>query len=205
MPGSGSSAPRVAATFDMEHPSREHHDPAAPGLILDALRDVGVRATFFVQGRWARAYPDLARRVVDEGHLLGNHSHHHARMNQLTDDGLRSDIASAHEALLDVTGADARPWFRCPFGDGRDDPRVMAALTELGYRNVHWDVDSIDYAASTPAEGFAERITAEVTERGDGAVVLWHTWPGITGALIGATLSSFLAAGATLVGVDEIT
>jgi peptidoglycan-N-acetylglucosamine deacetylase len=197
-------APRVAATFDMEHPSREHHRAEAPGLILDALRDVGVRATFFVQGRWARAYPDLARRVVADGHLLGNHSHHHARMSQLTDEGLRSDIRSAHEALLEVTGTDARPWFRCPFGDGHDDPRVLQALAELGYRNVHWNVDSVDYAPATPRAGLVERITAEVLGRGDGAVILWHTWPGVTADVVAETLRSLSAARVELVGIDEL-
>ena len=198
------TALRVAATFDMEHPSREHQLPEAPDLILDTLRDLGVRATFFVQGRWARAYPDLARRVVTDGHLLGNHSHHHARMSQLTDEGLRSDVLAAHEALVEVTGQDPRPWFRCPFGDGHDDPRVLAALTDVGYRNVHWNVDSVDYAPATPLAGLAERITAQAQAIGDGAVVLWHTWPGTTAATLGDTLGGLLAAGFALVGVDEL-
>ncbi len=200
-PGSGI---RVAATFDMEHPSREHQLAEAPGLILDTLHDHGIRATFFVQGRWAQAYPDLARRVVADGHLLGNHSHQHARMSHLTEQGLRADVRAAHEALLAVTGVDPRPWFRCPFGDGHDDPRIQLALAELGYSNVHWDVDSVDYSPATAREGFAERIAADVAARGDGAVVLWHTWPSITADLLGAALDALLSSGARLVGVDAL-
>lgn len=199
------SALRVAATFDMEHPSREHQSAKAPGRILDVLRDLDVRATFFVQGRWARAYPGPARRVVLDGHVLGNHSHHHGRLTHLTDHGLRADIEMAHAALVEVTDADPRPWFRCPFGDGHDDPRVLAALDQLGYRNIHWTVDSVDYSPSTPHEGFAERITTDVARHGDGAVVLWHTWPGITADLLADTVGRLRAAGFELVGIDALS
>jgi peptidoglycan-N-acetylglucosamine deacetylase len=195
--------PRVALTFDMEHPSRPHQDPAAPSRILDTLATRGVRATFFVQGRYARAFPDLARRVVSDGHLLGNHSHHHGRMSQLTDGGIRADVAAAHEALLEVTGQDARPWFRCPFGDGHDDERVLAGLADVGYRDVYWDVDSLDYLPSTDPATFAETVARLAGRAGDGAVVLCHTWPMVTGDQLGALLDSLAEAGAVPVGFDE--
>ena len=103
---------RVALTFDAEHPDR----PSTPGVqerLLEAIDRYGVRASFFVQGRWAEAYPKTAARIPAGGHLVGSHSHYHARMPLLNARGLRSDIGDAQRYVTDATGVDPRPWFRC--------------------------------------------------------------------------------------------
>jgi peptidoglycan-N-acetylglucosamine deacetylase len=194
---------RVAATFDLEHPSRSHHDQAAPERLLDVLAASGVRATFFIQGRWARAYPGITQRVASEGHLIGNHSHQHARMNHLTDEGLRADVRAAQDALVEVAGVDPRPWFRCPFGAGHDDPRVLRALAELGYENNHWTVDSLDYVEA-PGPLDAAQITAATLAQPGAAVVLWHTWPRFTPEIVASVVPQLRAGGAELVGLDEL-
>ena len=196
--------PRVALTFDAEHPDRPRCPPDAADRILDALAGAGVRATFFVQGRWAEAYPDRARRIADEGHLIGNHSHYHARMTLLHDDGIASDAGDAAGTIATMCGIDPRPWFRCPFGDGHDDPRVLARLEGLGYRNVHWDVELDDWEPWTTGDGLADAAVAGALARGDGAVVLFHTWPASTAEAIPAILERLAAADARFVAVDEL-
>jgi len=92
---------RVALTFDAEHPDR----PSAAGVqerLLEQLSRDGVRATFFIQGRWAEAYPETARLIAEGGHLIGNHSHYHARMPLLSARGLRSDISAAEAAIIET-------------------------------------------------------------------------------------------------------
>jgi peptidoglycan-N-acetylmuramic acid deacetylase len=164
-----------------------------------------VRATFFVQGRWATAYPHCARRIAAEGHLVGNHSHHHAPMSILTDAGIERDLREAEEAIAEHAGVDPQPWFRCPFGDGHDDPRVLAALERAGYRNHHWDVEPDDWRPErTPID--LERLVVDgALEHGDGAVVLLHSWPPATIAALPAIVDRLRAAGASLVGLDEVT
>ena len=137
--------PRVALTFDAEHPDRPSAAPGGTERILDALGRSQTRATFFVQARWAMANPSLVRRIADEGHVIGNHSTYHARMTLLSDEGLRADVRLAGETIAELAGVDPTPWFRCPFGDGHDDDRVLRALEELGYRNVHWHVQTEDW------------------------------------------------------------
>lgn len=194
---------RVALTFDMEHPSRRAHDPAAPRRILDALAEAGARATFFVQGRWARTEPELARRVVEDGHVLGSHSHFHAPLVSLTDEGIDRDVAAAAEALVEVTGSDGRPWFRCPFGAGHDDLRVQAALRRQGYRDVHWDVSGDDWFADRTADQVTRAVVDGAAGHGDGAVVLLHTWPVATAAALTDMLAE-LGQAWDLVGVDAL-
>ena len=196
--------PRVALTFDAEHPDRPRCPPDAPDRILDALAGVGARATFFLQGRWALAYPDRARRIADEGHVIGNHSHYHARMTLLHDDGIASDVGDAAGQILSTCGIDPRPWFRCPFGDGHDDPRVLTSLEGLGYRNVHWDLELDDWEPRTTGDGLADAAVAGALARGDGAVVLLHTWPASTADAIPAILERLAAADARFVAVDAL-
>src|SRR2546427_10175880 len=104
--------PRIALTFDAEHPSRPHCPPGVTERILSTLAEAGVRATFFLQGRWVTAQPQVARSVAEAGHLVGNHSHYHARFSLLSLEGIGEDLARAEEAIRDSTGAEPRPWVR---------------------------------------------------------------------------------------------
>ncbi len=195
---------RVALTFDAEHPDRPLCPPGNTERILDALGAAGVRATFFVQGRWATSNPATARRIAHEGHLVGHHSKYHARLTLLSDQGLRTDLREGEEEIRTATGADPRPWYRCPFGDGRDDPRVLAALGELGYTNVHWHVDVADWEPWRTAEDIEREAVEKTLAHGDGAVPLLHTWSGPTGEAIIGILEGLAQAGARFVGVDEL-
>ena len=195
---------RVALTFDAEHPDRTRSDPDHAARILDALGAADARATFFVQGRWALAYPWLARRIADEGHLIGNHSHFHARTTLFSDEGIRADVLEGHASVADATGVDPRPWYRCPFGDGRDDPRVVGILGELGYRNVGWRVMVEDWEPWRDGTVLANDTLAGIDEHGDGTIVLLHTWPQGTADAVPAILSGLHHRGATCVGVDEL-
>ncbi len=195
---------RVALTFDAEHPDRPNAPPDAAARILDALGKTGVRATFFVQSRWAMANPDLARRIADDGHLVGNHSTYHARLTLLSDEGLVADVSGAGETIAAVTGSDPRPWFRCPFGDGHADARVRESLGALGYRNVHWHVESQDWEPWRSGEEIARDVVDGAAAHGDGAVVLLHTWPGGTAEAVPRVLAELASAGVSFVTVDEL-
>jgi peptidoglycan-N-acetylglucosamine deacetylase len=194
---------RVALTIDTEHP--DHPAAAAnPVAMLDALSGAGARATFFIQGRWAAANPGLARRIAADGHLVGNHSNSHAPMDMLTDEGIRDSVGKAERAIEAATGSSPRPWFRCPYGQGEDDPRVLEVLDGIGYRNVGWDVDHKDWEPGRAAAELVEGVTDSVVEHGDGAIVLLHVWPDATLAAMPTLISRLRDAGAELVGLDEL-
>jgi len=196
--------PRIALTFDAEHPDRPLCPPGGTERILDVLHDADVRGTFFIQGRWAMAQPAVARRIAEEDQLVGNHSHYHVRMPLLSDDGLREDVRDGEEAIREACGVDPHPWFRCPFGAGHDDPRVLATLDELGYRNVHWDVEAQDWEPWRTAADIAHDAVEGALEHGDGAIVLLHTWPAPTREALPAILEGLAASGARFVTVDEL-
>ena len=200
--GASGSPFRVALTIDTEHPDR----PTATGVttsILDTLAAGGVRATFFLQGRWVEAEPVLAARIAGDGHLIGNHSHYHARLPLLTRKGLARDVRDAEQAIVAATAVDPRPWFRCPFGAGQDDPRVVGALAQLGYTDVAWDVDGLDWDGRS-GRRLEDTVVTDTVDRGDGAVILVHSWPRPTGEALPGIIARLRGHGASFVRIDEL-
>lgn len=193
---------RAALTFDAEHPDR----PAMADRterVLDLLDEHDVQATFFLQGRWAEAYPSLARRVAGR-HLIGSHSHYHARMTLLSDAGITADLHSAESAIRRATREDPRPWFRCPFGVGASDPHLIDALATRGYRHVGWHVEAKEWRVSARAAQVVDDVVNGVMAEGDGAIVLLHPWPNPVADALPSILARLRDTGAELVRVDEL-
>ncbi len=195
--------PRVALTFDAEHPDRPHHGDHAL-WVVDELRRLDVRATFFMQGRWVEAFGDAARRIAAEGHLVGNHSFYHARMPLLSADGFEEDIREAGRAIVEATGVDPRPWLRFPFGAGADAASLVDRLAALGYRHVGWDVEVYEWEPGRSSREVVDAAVGGATARGDGAIVLLHTWPDPVAPALAEIVDRLRAEGMRFVGVDEL-
>lgn len=172
--------------------------------MLDDLERRDVRATFFLQGRWVEAYPDTARRVAGGGHLIGNHSFYHARMPLLSAKGFDTDVTDAERAITDTLRVDPKPWFRLPFGNGFDRPALHRRLSALGYEHVHWHVSPVDWEPTATDRQVEDDIVAGVIARGDGAVVLLHTWPRSALAALGGLVDRLRESGAEFVRLDEL-
>jgi peptidoglycan/xylan/chitin deacetylase (PgdA/CDA1 family) len=194
---------RVALTFDAEHGDR----PARPGndeRLLDALAAAGVRGTFFVQGRWAEAFPSVARRIADDGHLVGSHTFYHARLPLFTASGLADDLRAAEEAIRVVVGVDPRPWVRAPFGAGATDAGLLGRLEALGYRHVGWHVNPEDWDPANGSEAVVRAVVDGAVAAGDGAVALMHSWPDVTSAAVPAIVAGLAERGAMFVSIAEL-
>jgi peptidoglycan/xylan/chitin deacetylase (PgdA/CDA1 family) len=194
---------RVALTFDAEHPDRQHR-PGGTERVLATLAATGTTASFFVQGRWAEAFPGIARSIADGGHLVGNHSHYHVRMPLLSPKGIATDVRAAERAIRRATGQDPRPWFRCPFGAGTDDPGVLGVLDRLGYRETGWDVDGLDWRTAATGRGVARNVIDAALAHGEGAVILLHPWTTATSRALPALIDGIRERGGDFVRLDAL-
>ena len=87
-------------------------------------------------------------------------------MDMLTDAGIAASLSEAEEMIERAGGVNPRPWFRCPYGHGQDDPRVLAAIERAGYRHVGWDVDPDDWEPGRTPADLVERVLDGACSRG---------------------------------------
>lgn len=143
--------PVVALTFD------DGPHPEYTPKLLDILRHHGVRATFYVIGRNVETHPDIARRIVSEGHEIANHSWSHPSLTSLSAARLRQEVESTSAIIEKVTGR--RPTnIRPPYGAINERVRQIL-FNEHGLDVIMWSVDPLDWkrpGASVVAQRLVE-------------------------------------------------
>lgn len=171
--GRAASADRVALTFHGDGP------PALAEALLSAAEHADARVTVLAVGRWLDQYPAMARRVLDGGHELGNHTEHHIDISALSPDAAYAEVAECADRLVTLTGSRGR-WFR-PSQAQHATPAVRAAAARAGYPTVlSYDVDSLDYTDPGPA-AVTRNVLARIT--GGDVVSLHLGHPGTVTAL----------------------
>jgi peptidoglycan/xylan/chitin deacetylase (PgdA/CDA1 family) len=152
---------RIALTFD------DGPDLMTPQL-LERLDDLGVPATFFVNGEHADAHPQLIREYLRRGHQVANHGYDHTRFSRLSRRALLDQIQRTERSIGggQVSGT---PWVRPPHG--AVDPLSLLTLRTAGYLVAMWSVDSMDHSERDPAQLAANCSPAKV---GAGDVILFH-------------------------------
>jgi peptidoglycan-N-acetylmuramic acid deacetylase len=200
----GATPPRhVALTFDTEHPDGPAHRGGGLDRLLVTLEDARVPATFFVQGRWATSEPDLVCQMAEQGHVVGNHSHDHVPFDTLSDDQIKHQLDRAHQALTRILGHEPTKWFRLPFHAGVNDPRVISAVRQAGYREVFKTVAPRDWdPAMTGTELVTNSVRATSTRQVE--IVNLHSWPRATADALPRIIEQYFALGASFVAVDRI-
>ena len=163
LPGSGNA---VSLTFD------DGPNPQATPLILDVLRREGVSATFFVLGRHADRWPDLVRRMADEGHQLGNHGYWHRKLHRRGPGYVRDDLTRGTESIVRASGGMRPRHFRAPHGFR--SPWVTPIAHALGQRTVGWSLGVWDSAR--PGAGEIARRACEGVR--PGFILLLHDGDG---------------------------
>lgn len=153
---------KMALTFD------DGPDELITPAVLDALNRHGVRATFFLIGERAEAHPDVVQRIIDEGHVIANHSWNHPKFTEISLDEVEEQIKRTESALLDITGHAVR-MFRPPYGFQNED--IVRTLGDMNYSDIIWSQDSLDWK-DLDAEEVADNILSDITY---GAIILQHS------------------------------
>ncbi|WP_460106558.1 polysaccharide deacetylase family protein [Streptomyces sp. YKOK-J1] len=165
--------PRVALTFHGQG------DPELATSLLGTAERHGARLTVLAVGTWLDEHPDLARRVLDGGHDLGNHTQRHVAVNAMSPADARREITDCADRLKRLTGS-IGTWFR-PSRSPTASAEVAALARAAGYPHVlSYDVDSLDYTRPG-ADAITRKVAAEVRP---GSVVSLHFgYPGTVTAL----------------------
>jgi peptidoglycan/xylan/chitin deacetylase (PgdA/CDA1 family) len=152
---------QIALTYD-DGPNDPH-----TLRLLEVLARHDVHATFFLIGRYVQQRPEIAREIVNAGHLVGNHTFMHPLLIFKSETEIREEISQCRAALQDAIGQHSN-LFRPPFGGRR--PAVLRVARDLGMETVMWNVTGYDWNAP-PAEVIERKVATQI--RG-GDVILLH-------------------------------
>jgi cellulose synthase/poly-beta-1,6-N-acetylglucosamine synthase-like glycosyltransferase/peptidoglycan/xylan/chitin deacetylase (PgdA/CDA1 family)/spore germination protein YaaH len=203
----GDIAGKLALTFD------DGPDPDWTPQILDILKDKGVKASFFIIGQSAAAYPDLLRRVLAEGHDIGNHTFSHPNLGELPEALVRLEINATERLFEALTGRSMR-LFRAPFlGDAEpttaDELVPIKIAQSMGYVTVGLHVDPNDWQGPS-ADQIIERVVTQVSDPNPdirGHIILLHDSGGDRSQTVAALprlIDTLRAKGYQFVPVSEL-
>ncbi|NRT89378.1 delta-lactam-biosynthetic de-N-acetylase [Clostridium beijerinckii] len=136
-------------TFD------EGYENGNTGKILDILKEYKVPAAFFVVKPYIDTQPELIKRMVDEGHVVGNHTVHHPSMAQIRDkEKFEAEFTGVENAFKELTGQDMPKFFRPPMG--KYSKKSLAMTKDLGYKTIFWSFAYKDWLVNNqPSESYA--------------------------------------------------
>ena len=135
--------------------------------LLSVMKSENVKCTFFTVQFWTEKYPDLIKKISDEGHEIGTHSATHPHMAGLSAATVKKELETSSIAIENITGKKVE-LFRPPFGEYND--AVIECAESLGLYAVQWSVDSLDWK-DLSAKEIEERV---IDGADNGAIVLFH-------------------------------
>ena len=182
----------LAMTFD------DGPHPSLTPKLLDILKERNIKCTFFLIGRQVKMYPDIVRRIVAEGHELGNHTWTHCSLTSRSDAQIRSEMQQSADAVYEVAGV--RPQLmRPPYGAINSRIKDMI-FSEFGYATIMWSVDPMDWRRP----GVSVVTSRLVNGAHPGAIMLAHDIHPPTIQAMPAMFDQLIAKGYQFVTVSQL-
>ena len=179
---------KIAITFD------DGPHPSYTAQLLDGLKERGIHATFFVTGEHAEANPEIIKRMLEEGHLIGNHTYSHIQLTEKNREIFREELIRTNEIIEEITGEEVQ-YVRPPYGSWD-----KSFEKELNMFPVLWNVDPLDWCSKNVA-CITRKIVSKAEEND---IILMHDYyeTSVTAAL--RAIDELMEGGYTFVTVEEI-
>ncbi|WP_134686248.1 polysaccharide deacetylase family protein [Brevibacillus migulae] len=136
--------------------------------ILNTLDHYHIKTTFFLDGSWVKKYPDLAKKIADRGHEIGNHAYSHPDMSKLSPERIRQEIGKTQAVIKEATGI--TPHLFAPPSGAFQDSVVKIAKQEFHMQTILWSADTVDWQKPS-LEQMLSRVGGKL---GNGVLVLMH-------------------------------
>lgn len=187
---------KIYLTFDCGYESGNTE------MILDALKKHKAPATFFVVGNFLKSEPKLIQRMVEEGHIVGNHTWSHPDMTKIsTLDAFSKELSQVEELYKETTGKDMGKFYRPPQGKYSEENLKMAQ--ELGYKTFFWSLAYVDWKQDqqpSKEEAF-DKLLGRIHP---GAIVLLHNTSSTNGQIMDELLQKWEDMGYTFHSLEEL-
>ena len=201
----------AAASYEWGLSFQTENEPPIPNLsgyengntapILDALKKHNAPGTFFVVGSYIKENPDLIKRMVAEGHTVGNHTYHHPNMSQKDEASFKKELNDLAALFQETTGTPLPLFYRPPEGKFSDENLTWAQ--ELGYKTIFWSLAYVDWKqdAQPSREAAFDKLMPRTH---DGAIVLLHSTSATNAAILDELLTRWEEMGYTFGTLSEL-
>ena len=170
--------------------------------ILDALKKHNAPATFFVVGHYLESAPELIKRMVEEGHIVGNHTYHHLDMSNISDkETFAKELSDVAALYQEITGQEMTAYYRPPQGKYSTENLKMAQ--EMGYTTFFWSLAYVDwYQDKQPTHDEAfDKLLSQIHP---GAIVLLHSTSQTNGEILDELLTKWEEMGYTFKPLSDL-
>ena len=169
--------------------------------ILNTLRDTGTPGAFFILSHFAKANPELVRRMAAEGHLVCNHTASHKNLSHAGKEQIAGELSALEAACEEATGVKVAPYFRPP--EGSFSKEMLENVKSLGYKTVFWSFAYADWDnGKQPAPDKALKLVLDNVH--NGAVLLLHPTSATNAAILGRLIESLKADGYRFGTLEEL-
>ena len=171
--------------------------------ILDALKKHNAPATFFVVGHFLESAPEIVKRMVEDGHTVGNHTYHHPDMSKISDKvSFQKEMDDTASLFRETTGTDMAMYYRPP--QGKYSTANLQMAKELGYSTFFWSLAYVDW--NQDAQPSHEEAFDKLTKRiHPGAIVLLHSTSKTNGEIMDELLTKWEEMGYTFRPLSDFT
>ena len=172
------------------------------GQILDVLKKHNVPAAFFLVGDYLERNPDLVRRMVEEGHIVGNHTASHPDMSKISEkEAFSKELTEVEDLFRDITGKELPKFYRPP--QGVYSEKNLEQAKQLGYRTVFWSLAYADWDNNKqPTEEYAFQKLLPRTH--NGAVILLHATSKTNAEILDELLTQWKQQGYRFASIDHL-
>ena len=178
---------KICLTFD------EGYENGYTPQILDTLKEKKVKAIFFVTYDFASQNPDLVKRMIAEGHIVGNHSYRHYSMDEVSDDVAKEEVTYLHKYIKDKFNY-TMSYFRFPKGEFSE--RSLQIVKDLGYKSVFWSFAYADWDPDNQTEE-NQAFTHICESTHPGAILLLHAVSKTNANILGKVIDDITKQGYT--------
>ena len=183
----------VYLTFD------EGYEAGYTEKILDVLKENNVNATFFITGHYLNTAGEIVKRMIDEGHIVGNHTVNHKSMPSLSDEEIKKEVVSLQTAVYEKTGYEMK-FIRPPKGEYSE--RTLSLTNNMGYTTVMWSLAYDDWEEDK--QGRTEYGKKKVLDNiHPGAVILLHATSKDNAEILGDLIKEIRDMGYEFKSIDE--
>ncbi|MCI8310009.1 MAG: polysaccharide deacetylase family protein [Clostridia bacterium] len=183
----------VYLTFDLGY------EAGYTSTILDALKENNVKAAFFITGHYLNTQTDLVKRMIEEGHIVGNHTVNHKSLSNLSDEEIKNEVMTLHNALYEKLGYEMT-YFRPPKGEFSE--RVLDVVTKLNYKTALWSFAYDDWDENKQGrEEYGKRKILDNLHNGD--VLLLHATSKDNAAILDSTIKETIKMGYEFKSLDD--